>query len=125
MRHAHRSSTYDLCWQVWGYGLSQGAIASKSLLSPQASVRREALRFLRQRTGMVAGELLRRLRHGRLRSAVLLGIEIAGVLVGPLAYLLSRARTGHLRPDLAPASSPWPVESRVDAATPAMVAHEV
>jgi GT2 family glycosyltransferase len=88
VRHRHRGTMRDLRWQVWGYGVSQGATMAKGVLR-RRRLRRAVLTFWLFRLS----DRLRRLGRAALgdrsapRSA--LALEAAGMLVGPVVYPVS------------------------------------
>lgn len=83
--HRHRATREDLRWQVWGYGVSQGALAAKGVVT-RRGVRLQVARLWLWRTRSRWADARRELRCGgaELRSATLL--EAAGLTVGPLLY---------------------------------------
>ena len=91
-RHHHRDTMTALRWQFWGYGLSQGAVIGKWMVT-RPGRRTGALRFLAYRLGQLREATAERLRgrNGLRRS--LLALEIAGIVVGPAAYPLSIAQS--------------------------------
>lgn len=95
VRHTHRETMHDLRWQIWGYGLAQGALLAKGLVT-RAGVRREIARFGRQRLRHKAHQLLHRGASGLPRR--LLVFEVAGILLGPVAYATSVVRLRWQRP---------------------------
>jgi GT2 family glycosyltransferase len=86
--HHHRVTMRDLRWQVWGYGVAQGALLTKGLLTRPG--RRPAIvRFWCHRVATKWRELSVRVRQreGFPRSVLLL--ETIGLLVGPFVYPVS------------------------------------
>lgn len=90
VRHRHRETMHDLRWQVWGYGLSQGALLAKGLMT-RTGVRREIIRFGRQRLRDKQHELRHRSASGMPRRVLV--VEVLGILVGPIAYVTSMLGT--------------------------------
>jgi GT2 family glycosyltransferase len=88
VRHVHRGTMADLRWQVWGYGLAQGAVMAKGVLTRRGQ-RRTILRFWAHRVGTRLGELDTRVRHGDGLPRSVLALEAVGLVVGPLAYPVS------------------------------------
>jgi GT2 family glycosyltransferase len=87
VRHLHRQTLHDLRWQVWGYGLSQGALLAKGILT-RPGLRIDLARFGRSRLRRKLLQLL-----GRIDSEIprrILVVEVLGIMVGPFAYLPSR-----------------------------------
>jgi glycosyltransferase involved in cell wall biosynthesis len=87
VRHLHRQTLHDLRWQVWGYGLSQGALLAKGFVT-RPGLRLDIARFGRYRLRRKVLQLL-----GRIDAEVprrILLVEVLGILAGPIAYLPSR-----------------------------------
>lgn len=86
--HHHRDTMRLLRLQTWGYGVCQGALCAKYVLRGKGRRLQAVLRYLR---------LIRdhRLRLAAVRAGVdtypvdLVALELAGITVGPLAYLAS------------------------------------
>lgn len=90
VRHRHRGSMTDLRWQVWGYGLSQGATMAKGVLTRRGR-RLAVLAFWWFRLQDRLRCLGRRVLGREPASGSVLALEAAGMVVGPMAYVLSRA----------------------------------
>jgi hypothetical protein len=87
VRHLHRQTLHDLRWQVWGYGLSQGALLAKGFVT-RPGMRRDLFRFGHHRLRRKLLQIL-----GRIESEVprrILVVEVLGIIAGPFAYLPSR-----------------------------------
>jgi GT2 family glycosyltransferase len=86
--HHHRDTVRKLRWQTWGYGVSQGAMCAKYLLVRRGKRLHPVMRYLR-----MLRDHQRRLAASRSGAdrypAELVLLELAGVAVGPLAYLAS------------------------------------
>lgn len=89
VRHRHRETMHDLRWQIWGYGLAQGALLTKGLIT-RTGVRREIARFGRQRLRHKVRQLLHRGTSALPRRV--LAFEVVGILLGPIAYATSMVR---------------------------------
>lgn len=87
VRHTHRETMSDLRWQMWGYGIAQGAVLAKGLVT-RRGVRRDIAAFWRHRLRWKWRQL-----RGTEPSGVprrLLALEAAGIVLGPFLYLPSR-----------------------------------
>jgi GT2 family glycosyltransferase len=88
VRHRHRGTMHDLRWQVWGYGVSQGATMAKGVLH-RRHLRRAVFRFWLFRLA----DRLRRLGRAALGNGAtarsVLVLEAAGMIVGPVVYPVS------------------------------------
>jgi GT2 family glycosyltransferase len=87
VHHLHRQNLHDLRWQVWGYGVAQGALLAKGIAT-RRGLRREVARFWGHRMRVKWRQLLGRTATGIPRRILVL--EILGIAVGPFAYLPSR-----------------------------------
>jgi GT2 family glycosyltransferase len=85
VRHRHRGTMADLRWQVWGYGLSQGATMAKGLLH-RRGLRKAIVGFWWHRLSDRLRVLRRELRGPATTSRSVLALEAAGMVVGPFAY---------------------------------------
>ncbi|MGH9085828.1 MAG: glycosyltransferase [Acidimicrobiales bacterium] len=87
VHHQHRQTLHDLRWQVWGYGVAQGALLAKGVVT-RRGLRIDVLRFWRRRLRLKWRQL-----RGRTDSSMprrILVLEAVGIAVGPFAYLPSR-----------------------------------
>ena len=94
--HHHRDSFTKLRWQIWGYGISQGALCAKYAVEGRGGRLHSIMRFLRtlrDRQRQIAA-----IRRGQDRYPLdLARLELLGVALGPLAYVASmvqQRRTG-------------------------------
>jgi GT2 family glycosyltransferase len=97
--HQHRTSHAELLRQVWGYGKSYTALMTKSVFVERdmaAEAWSLALYRLRQQVQKVGRRLLKRTGP----PLILLLVETAGHLVGPLAFLQSTRRLQRERQDV-------------------------
>lgn len=89
--HHHRDTMTKLRWQTWGYGLSQGAMCAKHLLNVRSRRMHPVMRYLR-----MLRDHRRRLtavKQGKDRyPSELVLLELTGIALGPVAYLMSLAR---------------------------------
>lgn len=89
--HHHRDSIGKLRWQTWGYGLTQGAMCAKCLVSGRGHRLHAVVRYFR-----LLRDRQRELAAGRKGidryPSDLIGLELLGIAVGPLAYLASGVR---------------------------------
>lgn len=97
MRHAHRTTMRDLRWQFFGYGMSQGAIAAKVAFGQPRELRVEAWLMWRGRARLIIDNLVdgrwrRRGGGGAGFSGRLLLRELLGILLGTVAYPISRGQ---------------------------------
>ena len=87
--HYHRDSLSKLRCQTWGYGVSQGALCAKCVLSRRGRRVHGLRRYVR-----LLRDHQRRLRHVRNGTdqfpADLVSLELFGIAIGPLAYVASR-----------------------------------
>jgi len=83
--HRHRTDMTDLAWQVWGYGLSQGAITVKAWRDDTVS-RAEAMVFIRYRIRNAARRMLDALRGREAVPVRLSVLELAGIVAGVVVY---------------------------------------
>lgn len=81
--HTHRATIEDLRWQIWGYGIAQGAVLAKGAWT-RPELRRGIARAYRSRLGTKRRQLQGRQRSGLPRRLV--AIEAAGIAAGPLVY---------------------------------------
>lgn len=88
VRHRHRATEHDLRWQVWGYGVAQGALLGKGIAT-RRGVRRQIARFAAHRVRVKASQLIGRRPSGLPRR--ILALEVLGLSLGPLVYPVSRA----------------------------------
>jgi GT2 family glycosyltransferase len=95
--HRHRTEMVELAWQVWGYGLSQGAVAVKAWRCDAPS-RAQAPGFVRWRVANAVRRGLAAIRGHELGPALMSVLELAGIVCGlvvyPVAALLGRANRG-------------------------------
>lgn len=89
VRHTHRETMHDLRWQVWGYGIAQGALLAKGLVT-RRGVRRDIAAFWRHRLGWKWRQIRGTAPTGVPRR--LLAIEAAGIVLGPFLYVPSQVR---------------------------------
>jgi GT2 family glycosyltransferase len=93
VRHHHRRTIPSVARQLFGYGVGLGALSIKYLLERRAD-RREVLAF---QSEFIRAMFRRRNRGGnRVLSIALIVFEIAGDVVGPIAYLVVRRRNRRL-----------------------------
>lgn len=90
--HRHRTTLHDLRWQLWGYGVAQGAMMAKWAVT-RRGVRRQVLAFwvFRLRSLFRASRSALLHRSDLPRSVPL--VEAVGMAVGPFAYLPSRVQS--------------------------------
>ncbi len=100
--HRHRTEMAQLAWQIWGYGLSQGAVAVKAWRDGPPS-RAQVPSFVRWRIVNAACRALRGIRGGERALALLSVLELAGIVCGfvvyPIAARLHRDPGGRARPN--------------------------
>ena len=87
VHHRHRQTLHDLRWQVFGYGVSQGALLAKGLVT-RRGLRRAHVRFWVNRVHSKWLQMRGKAYSGMPRRILVL--EILGIAVGPFAYLPSR-----------------------------------
>ena len=83
--HRHRTDMADLAWQVWGYGLSQGAITVKAWRHDGAP-RAQALGFIRYRIRNAVRRALDALLGREAVPVHLSALELAGIIAGVVVY---------------------------------------
>jgi GT2 family glycosyltransferase len=89
VRHTHRETMTDLRWQMWGYGIAQGALLAKGIAT-RRGLRRHIAGFWRHRLRWKWRQLRGLEPSGVPRRLVLL--ETAGIVLGPFLYVPSRAQ---------------------------------
>lgn len=86
VRHTHRQTRHALRWQMFGYGLAQGAVLAKGLAT-RTGLRREIARLWGRRLRTKGRQLRRRAESPVQRRLIL--VESTGIVLGPFAYLPS------------------------------------
>lgn len=90
IRHTHRETMRDLRWQVWGYGVAQGAVFAKGLAT-RRGLRAAVIGFWRFRLATKWAEL-RRAGVGAVPRRLIV-LEAVGIVVGPAVYPASKLVT--------------------------------
>jgi GT2 family glycosyltransferase len=94
--HQHRGTVAELGRQVWGYGVAQGALAWKVWWSAPA-LRPAVWSFWRHRAGGAARRMVVTIRARQVLLPYLSLMELAGLVMGPVAYPVS-SRTRRAAP---------------------------
>lgn len=88
VQHRHRGTMRDLRWQIWGYGVSQGATMAKGVLR-RPRLRRAVVTFWWFRLSDRLRRLTRAVLGDRSAARSVLALEAAGMIVGPIVYPVS------------------------------------